>query len=92
MVTAAPSAQAAATHQAAATQKAATAHRGVAAHSRGRERGRGSDVIANLWEWNWPSVAAECTNVLGPAGYGGVQVAPPEDSLSRSGPPPVHPW
>jgi len=46
------------------------------------------DVIANLFEWNWPSVRAECTNVLGPAGYGAVQVAPPEDSLSRDG----HPW
>ncbi len=46
------------------------------------------DVIANLFEWNWPSVASECTNVLGPQGYGAVQVAPPEDSLSRDG----HPW
>ena len=25
-------------------------------------------VIANLWEWNWPSVANECTTVLGPNG------------------------
>src|SRR5947209_12978745 len=41
----------------------------------------GHDVIANLWEWNWPSIAHECTTVLGPSGYGGVQVAPPEDSL-----------
>ncbi|WP_433174717.1 carbohydrate-binding module family 20 domain-containing protein [Actinoallomurus sp. CA-150999] len=46
------------------------------------------DVIANLFEWNWNSVASECTNVLGPKGYGAVQVAPPEDSLTRSG----HPW
>ncbi|MDQ4502855.1 alpha-amylase family protein [Sinomonas sp. ASV322] len=46
------------------------------------------DVIANLWEWNWLSVAKECTNVLGPNGYAGVQVAPPQDSLTRSG----HPW
>src|SRR5919197_1116081 len=42
------------------------------------------DVIANLWEWNWPSVAKECTTVLGPKGYGGVQVAPPQDSLKRT--------
>ena len=28
-------------------------------------------VMANLWEWNWPSVARECTDHLGPAGYGG---------------------
>ena len=46
------------------------------------------DVIANLWEWNWPSVAKECTDVLGPNGYAGVQVAPPQDSLTREG----HPW
>ena len=43
------------------------------------------DVIANLFEWNWPSVGAECTDVLGPKGYGAVQVAPPEDSIRLSG-------
>ncbi|MFF4254828.1 carbohydrate-binding module family 20 domain-containing protein [Streptomyces sp. NPDC001663] len=42
------------------------------------------DVIANLWEWNWDSIASECTNVLGPAGYGAVQVAPPAESLKQS--------
>ena len=42
------------------------------------------DVLANLFEWNWPSVARECTTVLGPAGYGGVQVAPPQDSVKRT--------
>ena len=40
-------------------------------------------VMANLFEWNWASVAKECTTVLGPAGYGGVQVAPPQDSVKR---------
>src|SRR5262245_14897601 len=49
------------------------------------------DVIANLFEWNWTSVANECTTVLGPNGYGGVQVAPPEDSLFKTDGP-VHPW
>jgi alpha-amylase len=44
----------------------------------------GGDVIANLFEWNWTSVAKECTTTLGPAGYGGVQVAPPQDSLKRT--------
>ncbi len=46
------------------------------------------DVSANLFEWNWPSVATECTDVLGPAGYGSVEVAPPQDSVSIAG----HPW
>lgn len=50
----------------------------------------GGDVVANLFEWNWNSVAAECTDVLGPKGYGAVQVAPPQDSvrLDQSS----HPW
>ncbi len=52
------------------------------------------DVVANLFEWNWPSVANECATVLGPAGYGGVQVAPPENSISNSpsNPGTNHPW
>ncbi|GHI08223.1 carbohydrate-binding module family 20 domain-containing protein [Streptomyces cellostaticus] len=41
-------------------------------------------MIANLWEWNWDSIASECTNILGPAGYGAVQVAPPAESLKQS--------
>ncbi|MFD7639409.1 carbohydrate-binding module family 20 domain-containing protein [Kitasatospora sp. NPDC059795] len=48
----------------------------------------GGDVIANLFQWNWSSVAGECTNVLGPKGYGAVQVAPPQESISVAG----HPW
>ncbi|MCX4748628.1 alpha-amylase family glycosyl hydrolase [Kitasatospora sp. NBC_01287] len=50
----------------------------------------GGDVIANLFEWNWPSVANECTTVLGPKGYGAVQVAPPEDSIRLAGS--THAW
>jgi alpha-amylase len=49
------------------------------------------DVIVNLWEWNWVSIARECKTVLGPKGFGGVQVAPPQDSLSKTDGP-VHPW
>jgi alpha-amylase len=44
-----------------------------------------NDVVANLFEWNWPSVATECTSVLGPKGYGAVQVAPPQDSIRLTG-------
>ncbi|WP_329564725.1 carbohydrate-binding module family 20 domain-containing protein [Kitasatospora sp. NBC_01266] len=50
----------------------------------------GGDVIANLFEWNWPSVANECTTVLGPKGYGAVEVAPPEDSIRLAGS--THAW
>ncbi|BBH71570.1 hypothetical protein ACTI_82550 [Actinoplanes sp. OR16] len=52
-----------------------------------------SDVTANLWEWNFDSIAAACTNHLGPAGYGAVQVAPPQDSVSLSSSSDgAHPW
>ena len=50
------------------------------------------DVIANLFEWNWNSISSECTNVLGPSGYGGVQVAPPEESVTLPSNSPAHPW
>jgi alpha-amylase len=43
-----------------------------------------SDVMANLFEWNWTSVAKECIDVLGPSGYAGVQVSQPADSLKRT--------
>jgi alpha-amylase len=60
------------------------------------DTGSAPGVLANLWEWNWNSVANECETVLGPAGYAGVQVAPPADSLSRdyttSDAPILHPW
>jgi alpha-amylase len=48
------------------------------------------DVIANLFEWNWNAIANECSTVLGPNGYGGVQVAPPEESVTLAGS--GHPW
>nr|GID83371.1 alpha-amylase [Actinoplanes derwentensis] len=52
-----------------------------------------SDVTANLWSWNWRSVAAACTGQLGPAGYGAVQVAPPQESVSLpTSPVGAHPW
>jgi alpha-amylase len=38
-------------------------------------------VIANLFEWNWTSVASECTSFLGPRGYGYVQVSPPQEHV-----------
>ncbi|MCL6289157.1 alpha-amylase family protein [Streptomyces sp. ATCC51928] len=43
----------------------------------------GGGVITNLWSWNWKSVASECADVLGPAGYAAVWVAPPGESLAQ---------
>ncbi|TWV32882.1 glycosidase [Streptomyces misionensis] len=42
------------------------------------------DVTAVLFEWNYASVARECSNTLGPAGYGYVQVSPPEEHIQGS--------
>lgn len=61
---------------------------GTPAPSAHADAATSGDVIANLWEWSWPSIAQECTNHLGPAGYGAVQVAPPSESLKQAG----FPW
>ncbi|MYW70463.1 glycosidase [Streptomyces sp. SID8379] len=42
------------------------------------------DVTAVLFEWNFASVAKECTSTLGPAGYGYVQVSPPQEHIQGS--------
>ena len=52
--------------------------------ARGSRSTQEPGVTVSLWEWNWKSVARECTDVLGPAGYDGVQVAPPQNSLKRT--------
>ena len=43
------------------------------------------DVSVHLFEWKWTDIAAECENVLGPAGFHAVQVSPPQEhSLTPS--------
>ncbi|MCX5075740.1 alpha-amylase family glycosyl hydrolase [Streptomyces sp. NBC_00513] len=39
------------------------------------------DVTAVLFEWRFDSVARACTDSLGPAGYGYVQVSPPQEHI-----------
>uniref|UniRef100_A0A182J897 Alpha-amylase n=1 Tax=Anopheles atroparvus TaxID=41427 RepID=A0A182J897_ANOAO len=36
----------------------------------------GRTVMVHLFEWKFDDIAEECERVLGPAGYGGVQVSP----------------
>ncbi|MGA5872705.1 carbohydrate binding domain-containing protein [Streptomyces cinereoruber] len=38
-------------------------------------------VTAVLFEWNFDSIARECTRTLGPKGYGYVQVSPPQERI-----------
>jgi alpha-amylase len=43
------------------------------------------DVIVHLFQWPWASIASECTNVLGPKGFGGIQVSPPQEHVVLPG-------
>ncbi|WP_229074655.1 carbohydrate-binding module family 20 domain-containing protein [Actinoplanes sp. DH11] len=42
------------------------------------------DVTAVMFEWSFASIAKECTNRLGPLGYGYVQVSPPQEHIQGS--------
>ncbi|KZT20455.1 carbohydrate-binding module family 20 protein [Neolentinus lepideus HHB14362 ss-1] len=39
-------------------------------------------VIAQMFEWDWDSIASECTSFLGPAGYGFVQASPAQEHIT----------
>ncbi|KAJ7443711.1 glycoside hydrolase [Mycena latifolia] len=41
-------------------------------------------VIIQMFEWTWDSIATECTEFIGPAGYGFVQVSPPQEHITGS--------
>lgn len=45
-----------------------------------------ADTSVQMFRWKWNDVAKECTNWLGPQGYGAVQVSPPHASAN------VGPW
>ncbi|WP_185899850.1 carbohydrate-binding module family 20 domain-containing protein [Streptomyces sp. WAC07061] len=44
----------------------------------------GKDVTAVLFEWRFADVAKACAGSLGPAGYGYVQVSPPQEHVQGS--------
>lgn len=47
----------------------------------------GRQTIVHLFEWKWTDIAAECERFLGPNGYAGVQVSPPnENSVIKNRP------
>ncbi|KAL5532385.1 hypothetical protein ACEPAF_5955 [Sanghuangporus sanghuang] len=39
------------------------------------------DVIIQMFEWSWDSIAAECTAFIGPAGYGFIQASPAQEHV-----------
>jgi alpha-amylase len=40
------------------------------------------DTSVQMFRWKWNDIAKECTNWLGPQGFGAVQVSPPQASAS----------
>jgi alpha-amylase len=44
----------------------------------------GKDVTATLFQWSYDSVAKACTDTLGPAGYGFVEVSPASEQIQGS--------
>lgn len=44
----------------------------------------GRNVIVHLFEWPWNDIAEECERFLGPYGFGGVQISPPNEHISGS--------
>ncbi|XP_060569354.1 alpha-amylase-like [Ruditapes philippinarum] len=50
----------------------------------------GRDSIVHLFEWKWSDIKAECQRFLGPYGYCGVQVSPPNENAVVTNP--NRPW
>ncbi|WP_433871989.1 alpha-amylase [Saccharopolyspora sp. CA-218241] len=46
--------------------------------------------IIQMFQWPWESVGRECTEFLGPRGFGAVQVSPPQEHVVL--PDQGHPW
>nr|AIZ77504.1 alpha-amylase [Platynereis dumerilii] len=62
---------------------------GVAAANYNDPRCRdGRSVVVHLFNWKWTDIAAECERFLGPKGYCGVQVSPPNEHRIVGG----RPW
>lgn len=52
--------------------------------------GANRHVVVHLFEWRWNDIASECERFLGPMGYCGVQVSPPNEHRIVTNP--FRPW
>ncbi|XP_045181184.2 alpha-amylase-like [Mercenaria mercenaria] len=50
----------------------------------------GRETIVHLFEWKWADIKAECERFLGPNGYCGVQISPPNENAVVTNP--YRPW
>ncbi len=55
-------------------------------------RAAAGDVFVHMFEWRWPDLARECEQVLGPAGYKGVQISPPSEHAIVRSASDFYPW
>nr|CAD20263.1 amylase [Tetraodon nigroviridis]CAD20312.1 amylase [Tetraodon nigroviridis] len=60
----------------------------LAQHTPHFKHGRTS--IVHLFEWRWTDIAAECERFLGPNGFAGVQISPPNEHIILDSP--WRPW
>ncbi len=49
-------------------------------------------AFVHLFEWKWTDIARECENWLGPKGFAGVQISPPNEHLVIQSSPGNYPW
>ncbi|XP_058491554.1 alpha-amylase-like [Solea solea] len=61
---------------------------GLAQHNPHTKPGR--SAIVHLFEWRWADIADECERFLGPNGFGGVQISPPNEHIVLESP--WRPW
>ena len=40
-----------------------------------------NQTSVQMFKWSWNNIAKECTNWLGPQGFGAVQISPPSSAL-----------
>jgi alpha-amylase len=50
----------------------------------------GRSVMVHLFEWKWSDIAAECERFLGPRGFAGIQISPPQEHPNINNP--FRPW
>ncbi|XP_061694235.1 alpha-amylase-like [Syngnathoides biaculeatus] len=63
---------------------------GLAAAQHHPQLRHGRTAVVHLFEWRWADIAAECERFLGPNGFGGVQISPPNEHIVLDNP--WRPW
>ncbi|KAG8945195.1 hypothetical protein FRC03_001790 [Tulasnella sp. 419] len=61
------------------TARLSARHHNATFHGDKRTTPTNKGVTIQMFQWSWDSIAAECRNFIGPAGYGLVEVSPPSE-------------